>query len=62
MGVVPSEMPASWNIEALKAQAVAARSYAYAHLGSGSKWLSHEGYDIVPTCETRPTKAAARKQ
>jgi stage II sporulation protein D len=28
-GVVPSEMPASWPIEALKAQAVAARSYAY---------------------------------
>lgn len=29
-GVVPSEMPASWNAEALKAQAVAARSYALA--------------------------------
>ncbi|MCK6206044.1 SpoIID/LytB domain-containing protein [Bacillus infantis] len=28
-GVVPSEMPASWSLEALKAQAVAARSYAY---------------------------------
>ena len=27
--VVPSEMPASWNIEALKAQAVAARTFAY---------------------------------
>ena len=27
-GVVPSEMPSSWNIEAIKAQAVAARSYA----------------------------------
>lgn len=27
-GVVPSEMPASWPIEALKAQAVAARTYA----------------------------------
>ncbi len=26
--VVPSEMPASWNLEALKAQAVAARTYA----------------------------------
>ncbi|MFV8828455.1 SpoIID/LytB domain-containing protein [Alkalihalobacterium sp. APHAB7] len=26
-GVVPSEMPASWNVEALKAQAVAARTY-----------------------------------
>lgn len=47
MGVVPSEMPASWNIEALKAQAVAARSYAWAHVGSGSKWRS-EGFDVVP--------------
>ncbi|HLO11961.1 MAG TPA: SpoIID/LytB domain-containing protein [Pseudoneobacillus sp.] len=28
-GVVPSEMPSSWPMEALKAQAVAARSYAY---------------------------------
>lgn len=28
-GVVPSEMPASWHMEALKAQTVAARSYAY---------------------------------
>ena len=27
--VVPSEMPSSWNLEALKAQAVAARTYAY---------------------------------
>ena len=27
-GVVPSEMPASWSAEALKAQAVAARTYA----------------------------------
>lgn len=28
-GVVPSEMPSSWHVEALKAQAVAARTYAY---------------------------------
>ncbi len=27
-GVVPAEMPASWPVEALKAQAIAARSYA----------------------------------
>mgnify|MGYP003304019956 CR=1 FL=1 len=27
--VVPSEMPSSWNMEALKSQAVAARTYAY---------------------------------
>ncbi len=30
--VVPSEMPASWSIEALKAQAVAARTYAMTQL------------------------------
>ena len=29
-----SEMPSSWPVEALKAQAVAARTYAYARLGS----------------------------
>ena len=27
-GVVPAEMPSSWPAEALKAQAIAARSYA----------------------------------
>jgi stage II sporulation protein D len=31
-GVVPSEVPYSWPAEALKAQAVAARSYALSHL------------------------------
>jgi stage II sporulation protein D len=31
-GVVPSEMPKTWALEALKAQAVAARSYALSHL------------------------------
>jgi stage II sporulation protein D len=41
-GVVPSEMPKSWALEALKAQAVAARSYALAHLHSGS------GFDLYP--------------
>lgn len=32
LGVVPAEMPASWPDEALRAQAIAARSYAAAHL------------------------------
>ena len=35
-GVVPSEMPHSWPLEALKAQAVAARSYAVKHISAGS--------------------------
>ena len=34
-GVVPSEMPSGWAPEALKAQAVAARSYALANLTKG---------------------------
>lgn len=47
MGVVPSEMPANWELEALKAQAVAARSYASAHTGANSKWRE-SGFDLVP--------------
>ncbi len=43
LGVVPSEMPSSWNKEAHKAQAIAARSYAVANLNKrGSK-----GYDLL---------------
>ena len=42
-GVVPSEMPASWPIEALKAQAVAARTYAWSRMSPNKTW------DLVPT-------------
>jgi len=46
-GVVPSEMPSRWNDEALKAQAIAARSYALANRGKrGSR-----GYDLKDTPE-----------
>lgn len=45
LGVVPSEMPSRWNIEAHKAQAIAARSYALANL---NKRRSH-GYDLKDT-------------
>ena len=41
-GVVPSEMPNTWHPEALKAQAVAARSYALAGRKTGS-W-----FDLYP--------------
>jgi stage II sporulation protein D len=37
-GVVPREMPASWDAEALKAQAVAARSYALVSMRSGGSF------------------------
>ncbi|MDP2871858.1 MAG: SpoIID/LytB domain-containing protein [Bacillota bacterium] len=42
MGVVPSEMPALWPLEALKAQAVAARTYAIRNLGRHSS----QGFDL----------------
>lgn len=43
--VVPSEMPAWWPEEALKAQVIAARSYALAHLGKHSS----DGFDLCST-------------
>ncbi len=41
-GVVPDESPPSWPIEALKAQAVAARTYAIATMKPGA------GFDLYP--------------
>ena len=46
-GVVPSEMPSSWEHDAHKAQAIAARSYAIANLGKRAK----HGYDLNDTPE-----------
>ena len=42
--VIPSEMPTSYGVEALKVQAVCARSYAYRHLMSNS--LSEYGAHV----------------
>jgi len=44
-GVVPQEIEASAPMEAIKAQAVAARTYTYRNLGKYSKW----GFDLVDT-------------
>ncbi len=46
-GVVPAEMPSGWNEEALKAQAIAARSYAMANLGK----RANLGFDLYDTPE-----------
>ncbi len=43
--VVPSEMPTTWHIEALKAQAVAARNYAIVTMGRHSA----QGFDLCST-------------
>ena len=45
LGVVPSEMPSRWNIEAQKAQAIAARSYAIANMNKRNS----KGYDLKDT-------------
>ena len=44
-GVVPAEMQASWPAEALKAQAVAARTYTLLHLDAGGD------YDVCATID-----------
>lgn len=48
-GVVPKEMPSSWHIEALKAQAVCARTYALSSLGKYADW----DYDLAPTTHSQ---------
>jgi len=68
LGVVPREMPAGFPAEALKAQAVAARTYAlYTQAG---RLYAASGYDLVPTtacqvyggveAESESTTAAVR--
>ncbi|WP_338626093.1 SpoIID/LytB domain-containing protein [Selenomonas sp. TAMA-11512] len=54
-GVLPREMPPSWNSEALKAQAVAARSYALANLHKHEK----DGYDVCNTTHCQVYDAAS---
>lgn len=41
-GVVPAEMPYSWHVEALKAQAVAARNYGIINIGRHTA----DGFDV----------------
>ena len=52
-GVVPAEIPASWPAEALKAQAVAARTYTLASLETG------ENYDVCATTECQKYSGVA---
>jgi len=47
LGVVPREMPADFPLEALRAQAVAARTYAL-YVRAGGTYAAF-GYDLVPT-------------
>jgi stage II sporulation protein D len=65
--VVGAEMPAYWPLEALKAQAIAARSYAVVHiarpasdfydLGSTTRWQAYNGAET----ETNTTQLAVNE-
>ncbi|MFM8277108.1 MAG: SpoIID/LytB domain-containing protein [Cyanobium sp.] len=67
--VVGAEMPSSWNIEALRAQAVAARSYALAHmarpadphwhLGDTTRWQAYSGLSSVSDRSRQATASTA---
>jgi stage II sporulation protein D len=61
-GVVPDEMPPSWSMEALKAQAVAARSYAVVSRKTGGTFdlyadTRSQVYGGVPSEDARSTAA-----
>lgn len=47
LSVVPSEMPTSWHKEAVKAQSIAARSYAVANYWKNER----DGYDLKDTID-----------
>ena len=47
LSVVPSEIPSGWDKEALKAQSIAARSYALGYLGRRKE----KGYDLESSVE-----------
>ncbi len=67
--VVGAEMPSSWNMEALRAQAVAARSYALAHmarpadphwhLGDTTRWQAYSGLTSVSDRSRQATASTA---
>ncbi len=64
-GVVPSEMPYTYHAEALKAQAVCARSYAYKHMQSdtyaylGAHVDDSTGFQVYNNSLERETAMAA---
>ncbi len=57
LSVVPSEMSASWPLEALKVQSVAARSYTLANLGKHGA----AGYDLCSTVHCAAYRGITRE-
>lgn len=66
--VVPSEMPAGFGVEALKVQAVCARSYAYRHIMNNSyrQYGAHVddsvGYQVYNNIKEQPDSTQAVKE
>lgn len=54
-GVLPHEMDPSWPLEALKAQAVVARTFAYANLGKFRK----DGFDLTADTDSQVYRGRA---
>lgn len=55
-----AEMPGRWHIEALKAQAVAARTYAWHAVETGT--FASRGYDICDTVDCQAFAGAAQEE
>lgn len=55
-GVVPCEMPSSWHMDALKAQAVCARSYALANSGYKSESSLTNPFDLSDSTNSQMYK------
>jgi hypothetical protein len=53
MGI--SEMPSTWNLEALKAQAIAARTYAYRYKIEGKQICTTESCQVFRTSKANST-------
>src|SRR5207244_8240418 len=61
-GVVPAEMPAYWGVEALKAQAIAARTYAMRKILSAGGGFDLEGYQFDQAYRGLPERDKAREE
>lgn len=59
MGI--AEMPSTWSAEALKAQAVAARTYAYRYKAQGSSICTTEACQVYSDSKANNTPAAWRQ-
>ncbi len=59
-GLVPAEMPSSWAAEALKAQSVAARTYALSALSSSKH--SSDGYHLCDSTHCQVYKGVNNEQ